>query len=192
MKEDFMSATLEGKTVAILAADGFEESELTHPRAALEEAGAATRLVSLTGDAIRSWTDGNWGERFDVDETLADARADRYDALLIPGGVLSPDRLRSDEKAVAFVKSFFAARKPVAAICHGPWLLVEAGVARDRRLTSYASIRTDLQNAGARWVDEEVVVDEGLVTSRSPADLPAFSEKLVEEVGEGSHAGQST
>ncbi|HSR40805.1 MAG TPA: type 1 glutamine amidotransferase domain-containing protein [Longimicrobiales bacterium] len=184
---------LDDTAVAILATDGFEEVELTEPREALEGAGATTRLVSPgePGATIRSWRHAEWGDDFTIDENVADASADDFDALLLPGGVLSPDRLRLDEDAVRFVKRFFATHKPVAAICHGPWMIVEAGAAQGRRMTSYPSIRTDVQNAGATWLDREVVVDEGLVTSRSPDDLDAFVEKALEEFAEGAHAGQT-
>jgi protease I len=185
-----MANELHGKKVAILVTDGFEQVELTDPRRALDAAGATTHLVSPKDGRVRGWDHTDWGEEFDVDVALSDARAEDYDALLLPGGVMNPDKLRTDEAAVRFVRAFFGAKKPVAAICHGPWLLVEADVARGRTLTSYPSIRTDLENAGATWVDEEVVVDEGLVTSRNPDDLPAFNRKMVEEIAEGAHGGQ--
>ncbi|MBK8340225.1 MAG: type 1 glutamine amidotransferase [Flavobacteriales bacterium] len=176
-----------GKRVAILATDGFEESELREPREALLQAGAFVELISLEAGAIKGWKDGDWSDTEQVDRAVADANAEDYDALLLPGGVMNPDKLRMNAAAVAFVRAFFDQHKPVAAICHGPWLLAEAGVVRGRRLTSYPSIRTDLINAGAEWVDAEVVVDNGLVTSRSPKDLPAFNAKLLEEVAEGIH-----
>ncbi|MFZ1685958.1 MAG: type 1 glutamine amidotransferase domain-containing protein [Flavobacteriales bacterium] len=179
--------SLNNKRVAILATDGFEESELRAPREALLEAGAFVDLISLKAGAIKGWKDGNWGDTEQVDRAVADVKAKDYDALLLPGGVMNPDKLRMDPQAVAFVRAFFDLHKPVAAICHGPWLLAEAGVVRGRRLTSYPSIRTDLTNAGAEWVDEEVVVDDGLITSRSPKDLPAFNAKLLEEIAEGVH-----
>ncbi len=182
---------LSGKKVAILVAHGFEQVELTEPRQALEEAGAETHIVSPADGRVKGWEHDHWSDEFDVDMPLSEAREPGYDALVLPGGQMNPDNLRADEDAVAFARSFFDAHKPVAAICHGPWLLVEAGVVEGRRMTSYHSIRTDLQNAGAEWVDEEVVVDSGLVTSRSPADLPAFNAKLVEEVAEGKHAAQT-
>jgi deglycase len=186
-----MADRLNGRKVAILATDGFEESELKEPLRALKDAGADTKIVSLTPNAIRGWKHGNWSDPIEVDVAIGDAKATKFDALVLPGGVMNPDTLRQDGRAVKFVKQFFDDGKPVAAICHGPWMLAEADVARDRKLTSYASIRTDLENAGAKWVDEEVVVDQGLVTSRSPADLKAFCEKLVEEIAEGVHAGQT-
>jgi protease I len=185
-----MSNTLKGKRVAILATDGFEHSELHSPREALLEAGASVHVVSLASGTIKGWKEGNWHGTVDVDRTLKEATPEEYDALVLPGGVINPDKLRQKPEAVAFVRGFFDQRKPVAAICHAPWLLAEADVVRGRRLTSYASVRTDLKNAGATWVDEEVVVDHGLVTSRSPKDLPAFNAKLVEEVREGIHDRQ--
>lgn len=181
---------LNKKTVAILATDGFEESELKSPKEALEKAGAEVHIVSEKSGKIKSWTDGNWGSNFQVDKTLDDVSQKDYNALMLPGGVINPDTLRQNLKAVAFVKSFFENHKPVGAICHGPWLLAEADVLKNRKMTSYGSIKTDMINAGAKWVDEEVVVDEGLVTSRSPKDLPAFNAKLVEEVYEGKHKEQ--
>ncbi len=182
---------LNGKTVAILVADGFEQVELTEPRDALRDAGAETHVVSPADGKVKGWRHGQWGDEIDVDVPLADARADDYDALVLPGGQMNPDNLRVVEAAVAFTRSFFEQGKPVAAICHGPWTLIEADVVRGRRMTSYHSISTDLRNAGADWVDEEVVVDQGLVTSRNPDDLPAFNRKLLEEVAEGRHAGQT-
>ena len=182
---------LNGKKVAILVAHGFEQVELTSPKEALEEAGAETHIVSPVDGRVKGWQHTEWGDEFDVDVPLDQARETEYDALVLPGGQMNPDNLRADENAVAFARAFFDAHKPVAAICHGPWLLVEAGVVEGRRMTSYHSIQTDLKNAGAEWVDEEVVVDSGLVTSRSPDDLPAFNRKLVEEVAEGKHAGQT-
>lgn len=180
-----------GKKVAILVAHGFEQVELTEPRKALNEAGAETHIVSPAGGTVKGWEHDHWSDEFDVDVSLSEARASEYDALVLPGGQMNPDNLRADGNAVRFARAFFEAHKPVAAICHGPWLLVEAGVVEGRRMTSYHSIRTDLENAGADWVDEEVVVDSGLVTSRSPEDLPAFNRKLVEEVAEGKHAAQT-
>ena len=181
---------LSGKKVALLVAHGFEQVELTEPKQALEEAGAETHIVSPESGKVKGWEHDHWSDEFDVDVPLDDARADDYDALVLPGGQMNPDNLRANGDAVSFARSFFEAHKPVAAICHGPWLLVEAGVVEGRRMTSYHSIRTDVENAGAEWVDEEVVVDSGLVTSRSPADLPAFNRKLIEEIHEGKHAGQ--
>lgn len=189
---DRMNPDLSDRTVAILATHGFEQSELESPRDALAEAGADVRIVSLpeTDEHIRGWADGNWGDDVSVDGSLDDYEVEDFDALVLPGGVMNPDRLRVDEDAVSFVRGFFEEGKPVAAICHGPWLIVEAGAADNRRLTSYPSIKTDLTNAGGNWVDESVVVDQGLVTSRSPEDLDDFNYKLLEEINEGVHAGQ--
>jgi protease I len=181
---------IDGKRVALLVTEGFEQVELTEPWKALEEAGALPQIVSPKEGRVRAWKGSDWGEEFEVDVPLSGARAEDFDALVLPGGVLNPDKLRMDPDAVRLVRDFFRAGKPVAAICHGPWMLVEADVVRGRRLTSYPSIQTDLENAGATWLDEEVVVDEGLVTSRKPDDLPAFNRKMVEEIAEGIHTGQ--
>jgi protease I len=178
---------LAGKKVAMLVTDGFEQTELTAPRKALEEQGAVAHIVSPEGGMVKAWDEKDWGEKFPVDVTLDRANADDYDALVLPGGVMNPDTLRTIPEAVQFVKSFFAAGKPVAAICHGPWTLIEADVVRGRKMTSYPSLQTDLRNAGAQWVDQEVVTDQGLVTSRNPGDLPAFNRKLIEEIREGVH-----
>lgn len=185
-----MKHDLSGKTVAILVTDGFEQSELEQPRQALQDAGAETRIVSPKAGMVRGWDEDDFGDSFTVDVALKGADAEDYDALLLPGGVMNPDQLRLDPAAVRFVKAFFEAGKPVAAICHGPQLLIEAGVVRGRRLTSFPSLQTDLKNAGATWVDEVVVTDQGLVTSRRPADIPRFNEKMIEEFAEGVHAGQ--
>lgn len=182
---------LSEKKVAILVTDGFEQSEFTEPKKAVETAGAKVHVVSLESGSIKSWTDGNWGSEFQVDKTLDEVSASDYDSLILPGGVINPDKLRRNSKAVNFVKSFVEQEKPVSAICHGPWLLAEAGVLKGRKITSFSSIKTDLINAGAHWVDEEVVVDHGLTTSRSPNDLPAFCKKVVEEIAEGKHAKMS-
>ncbi|RYG64540.1 type 1 glutamine amidotransferase [bacterium] len=182
---------LNGKRVAILATDGFEQSELLEPKKALEAAGAEVRIVSLKPGQIKGWKDGNWGESVAVDVLVTDVSAAEFDGLVLPGGVINPDKLRVDEDAVAFIRAFFEHGLPVGAICHGPWTLINAGVVDGRLLTSYNSIRLDLENAGARWVDEEVVCEQGLVTSRTPKDLPAFCAKLVEEIHEGVHAGQT-
>ena len=182
---------LQGKKVAILATNGFEEVELTAPREALKKAGATVHIVSPESGQIKSWDEDNWGGKFDVDVELSNASESDYDALVLPGGVINPDHLRDNKDAVSFVKDFFKAKKVVAAICHGPWTLVEADVVRGRKMTSFSSIKTDLKNAGANWVDQEVVVDQGLVTSRNPDDLPAFCDKLVEEVKEGKHKMQA-
>lgn len=183
---------LKGKSVAILATDGFEQSELTSPQKALLDAGATVHVISPQSGSIRGWNDGDWGEKVDVDKTIKSANPDDYDALMLPGGVMNPDKLRMREDATTFVRAFFKAGKPVAAICHAPQLLIDCGVVEGRKLTSYPSIKNDLKNAGARWSDEEVVVDEGLVTSRSPKDLPAFNDKMLEEIAEGKHAAQMT
>lgn len=182
-----MAQSLHGKKVAILVTNGFEEVELTEPKRALEESGAQTYIVSPEIGSVLSWQEKNWGSKFGVDVPLAQAKAEQYDALLLPGGVMNPDKLRMNKQAVDFVSAFFAAKKPVAAICHGPWPLIDAGVVEGRTMTSYPSLRKDLENAGATWVDKEVVVDQGLVTSRNPDDLPAFNRKLVEEISEGIH-----
>ncbi len=186
-----MKPQLNGKKVAILATNGFEQSELLDPQQALEDAGASTEIISPEEGEIFGWDEDDWGESVEVDKTLAEADPDEYDALVLPGGVMNPDELRTIPEAVEFVKAFFEAGKPVAAICHGPQMLIEADVVRGRKLTSFPSLKTDLKNAGANWVDEEVVVDNGLVTSRRPADLPAFNSKLIEEIGEGRHEGQA-
>jgi protease I len=181
---------LNGKKVAILVEDGFEQVELTSPKQALEQAGAKAEIVSPKHDKVKGWDHTNWGQEFPVDVPLEQANPNNYDALLLPGGVMNPDKLRMNQQAVQFVRNFFEQGKPVASICHGPWMLVEADVVRGRKLTSYPSIKTDVKNAGGNWVDQEVVVDQGLVTSRSPKDLPAFNQKLIEEVAEGQHARQ--
>lgn len=182
---------LNGKRIAILATEGVEQSELERPREALDEAGAETELISLKSGEIRAWDEDDFGDSFDVDETINDVSADDYDALLLPGGVMNPDKLRMEPKVVEFVRAFFAAGKPVAAICHGPQVLIDADVVRGRKMTSYPSVKKDLMNAGANWVDQEVVVDNGLVTSRKPDDIPAFNAKMIEEFAEGIHAGQN-
>jgi len=184
---------LSNRKVAILVTDGFEESELMSPLAALKAAGANISIVSIekSADTIRGWSDGKWSEKtVTVDGTVPSTKAESFDALMLPGGVMNPDLLRVDADAVSFVRDFFSAGKPVAAICHAPWLVVEAGAASGRRMTSYPSIRTDVTNAGATWVDESVVTDQGLVTSRSPKDLDDFNAKMVEEFSEGAHARQ--
>ena len=173
-----------------MATHGFEESELLEPKKALEQAGAHVDIISDTSGGIKSWKDGNWGTEVKVDKTIDQVTQSDYNALMLPGGVMNPDTLRRNRNAVGFVKSFFENHKPVGAICHAPWMLAEADVLKDRKVTSYSSIKTDIENAGAHWVDEEVVVDEGLVTSRTPSDLKAFCSKLVEEVYEGKHEEQ--
>jgi protease I len=182
-----MQQTLTGKKVAILVADGFEQVEMTKPREALKEAGAETKIVSPAPGQIQGMNHADKGDKFDVDIPLEKARAEDFDALMIPGGLMNPDQLRSTEEALEFVRHFFENAKPVAAICHAPWVLIDAGVVRGRTMTSWPAIKTDLRNAGANWVDKEVVVDNGLVTSRKPDDIPAFNEKMVEEFGEGKH-----
>ncbi len=182
-----MENTLHGKKVAILATDGFEQSELEQPLEALIKAGAVVEIVSLKKGKIKSWKDKNWGDDYEAVKSIDEVKSTQYDALVLPGGVINPDLLRVNDDAVNFVADFLEAGKPLAAICHGPWTLIETGLLKGRRLTSYPSIRTDLVNAGAIWEDEEVIVDNGLVTSRSPKDLPAFCKKLVEEIMEGVH-----
>ena len=178
---------LQGKRVAILVAEGFEQVELTEPKSALEAAGAETHIISPARDRVQGWDHFEKGDHFTVDVPLDAARAADYDALLLPGGVANPDQLRIIPKAVSFVREFFEAGKPIAAICHGLWPLIDAGVVRGRRVTSWPSLRADLQNAQAQWVDEEVVTDGGLVTSRKPDDIPAFNRKMIEEFAEGRH-----
>lgn len=180
-------AELDGLRVAILVDNGFEQVELTRPRQALEEADASTRIVSPQEGKVRGWNHTDWGERVPVDVPLAQASAQEFDALLLPGGVMNPDFLRMKPKAVEFVKAFFDAGKPVAAICHGPWTIVEAGKARGRRIASWPSLKTDLRNAGAEWVDQEVVVDGNLVSSRKPDDLPAFNREMIALFGRAEH-----
>lgn len=175
------------KRIAILATNGFEESELKSPKEHLEQQGWTVEIVSPESGSIKAWTDGNWGKEYNVDRTVDEVSSGDYHALVLPGGVINPDHLRRSEKAVTFVKGFFKEKKPVAAICHGPQTLIEADVVDGRKMTSFFSIKTDLMNAGANWVDEEVVVDNGLVTSRTPKDLPAFNKKMVEEIKEGKH-----
>lgn len=183
-----MEKQLNGKRVAILVADGFEQVELTGPKEALEAAGAETEIVSPVEKKVKAWDEDDWGSKFKVDVPLAEANARNYDALLLPGGVMNPDHLRLYPEAIEFVRQFVNSGKPIGAICHGPWTLIDAGAVRGRRMTSYPSIKTDLINAGANWVDEEVVTDNGIVTSRKPSDIPAFNRKLIEEIGEGVHA----
>jgi len=181
-------ASLQGKRVAILTAEGFEQSELLEPRKALDAAGATTQVVSPAEGAVQGWKHYDKGESVPVDVPLSRANPEDYDALMLPGGVANPDQLRMLPEAIAFVRAFVEAGKPIAAICHGPWTLIEADAVRGRQVTSWPSIRSDLVNAGARWVDEEVVTDRGLVTSRKPADIPAFNRKMIEEFAEGAHS----
>jgi protease I len=186
-----MAGRLEGKRIAFLATDGVEQVELTEPLDAVKGAGAEVELVSLEEGAFQAFNHLDKAETFEADKAVAKASADDYDGLVVPGGVANGDFLRADEDAVRFVRDFFAQAKPVGVICHGPWMLVEADVVKGRTVTSWPSLKTDIRNAGGRWVDEEVVVDEGLVTSRKPDDLPAFTEKIVEEFAEGKHEEQA-
>ena len=187
-----MARKLDGKKVAVLVADGFEQVEMTKPREALDEAGAETKIVSLKPGKIQGMNHADKGDKFDVDLTLDEARPEEFDALLIPGGLMNPDALRSNDDALEFTRHFFREGKPVAAICHGPWVLIDAGVVRGRTLTSWPAIKTDVENAGGKWVNEEVVVDNGLVTSRKPDDIPAFNKKMIEEFCEGRHEAVAT
>lgn len=185
-----MSDQLKNKRVAILATEGFEYVELIEPRKALDRAGAKTEVVSPKEGKIRGWNHTDWGDSVSVDVNLKSADPKNYDALVLPGGVMNPDYLRQDPAAVQFVRSFFEAHKPVAAICHGPWMLVEADVVKGRTLTSWPSLQTDIRNAGGKWVDHEVVTDQGVVTSRKPDDIPAFNQKMIEEFAESKHKAQ--
>ena len=178
---------LQGKKVAIIAADMVEQVELVEPRKALDEAGATTELISIEPGEIQGFNHFDPADKFEVDKTVEEVDASEYDALMIPGGVGNPDQLRADENVVSFVRDFFDSGKPIAAICHGPWVLVEAGIVRGRKVTSWPSIQTDIRNADGDWVDQEVVVDQGLVTSRKPDDIPAFNKKMIEEFAEGKH-----
>jgi protease I len=182
-----MEQRLNGQRVAILVTDGFEQKELAEPRKALDEAGARTQIVSPKDGEVEGWNHYDKGDKFKVDVPLDAANAADFDALLLPGGVANPDQLRMIPKAVEFVKAFFDAGKPVAAICHGPWTLIEAGAVKGRTMTSWPSLKTDLTNAGAKWVDEECVADNRLITSRKPQDIPAFNQKMIEEFAEGTH-----
>lgn len=185
-----MADQLKNRKVAIVVADGFEQVEMTEPRKALQDAGAKTEIVSPAKGKVKGWQHDHWGDEFPVDKPVSEACSEDYDALLLPGGVMNPDKLRIDEDALNFVRGFFEAGKPVAVICHGPWTLINAGVARGRRMTSWPSVEMDLRNAGVDWVDEEVVVDAGLVSSRKPADIPVFNRKMIEEFTEGLHGEQ--
>ena len=186
-----MAKSLDGKKVAILVADGFEQAELTEPKRALEDAGAQVTVVSPEHDQVKGWKHPDWGDTFKVYLQIDRANASDFDALVLPGGVQNPDHLRRLEPVQQFVRAFFEAGKPVAAICHAAWTLIDAGVVEGRTLTSYHTLQTDLRNAGAQWVDQEVVVDNGLVTSRDPDDLPAFNRKMIEEIAEGRHERQA-
>jgi protease I len=183
---------LRNKRVAVLVDNGFEQSELIEPKTALENAGAKVDVVSPQSGKVKGWKHTDWGQEVSVDVELAKASANDYDAILLPGGVMNPDKLRANQQAVQFVKAFVATKKPIAAICHGPWTLIETGIVRGRKMTSWPSLQTDLRNAGANWVDEECVVDNGLVTSRKPDDIPAFNKKMIEEFAEGRHDRQSS
>jgi protease I len=186
-----MAEELKGKRVAFLMAnEGVEQVELTEPRKAIEEAGAHVDVIAPEAEQIQAFNHLDKGDRFDVDKAVSDAKADDYDAVVLPGGVANPDVLRMEEDAVRFLREFFAAGKPVGAICHAPWMLVEADVVDGRKVTSFPSLETDIRNAGGNWVDEEVVVDSGLVTSRKPDDIPAFNAKIIEEFAEGIHEEQ--
>ncbi|WP_442845575.1 type 1 glutamine amidotransferase domain-containing protein [Leeuwenhoekiella sp. H156] len=175
------------KKIAILATNGFEEVELTSPLEAMKKEGFEVHIISEEAGKIRAWASTDWGDEYKVDKTLSEVQASEYNALVLPGGVINPDKLRRNEDALSFVRDFFEQHKPVAAICHAPWTLISAGVVKGRKMTSFNSIKDDLINAGAEWVDEEVVVDQGFVTSRNPDDLPAFNAKLIEEIKEGKH-----
>ena len=181
-----METNIQGKKIAILVDNGFEEIELTGPVKALKAAGAKPSIISIKS-SVKAWKMTDWGQEFKTNVLLDDAQPELYDALLLPGGVMNPDKLRANEKAVAFVKHFTESGKPIAAICHGPWTLIETGFVKGKTMTSYPSIKTDLINAGANWVDQEVAVDNGLVTSRKPSDIPAFCVKFIEEIAEGKH-----
>ncbi|HEY5771726.1 MAG TPA: type 1 glutamine amidotransferase domain-containing protein [Chitinophagaceae bacterium] len=181
-------AILTGKKVAILTENGFEEVELTSPKKALEDAGAEVEIVSPQKEKVKAWSHDHWSIEVPVDVNVEDADPNEYDALMVPGGVLNPDKMRMNEKCVRFAQHFLETGKPVAAICHGPQLLIETGLIDGRNMTSYPSVKTDLMNAGASWIDREVVVDNGLVTSRSPKDLDAFNKKMIEEIKEGKHS----
>ena len=180
-----MASELKGKKIAILATDGFEQAELIEPKKALSEAGAETVVIAPKGGEIKGWNVKDWGESVSVDKTLADANPNEYDALVLPGGVLNPDHLRMDPAAVNFVKQFVATGKTTAAICHGPWTLLEAGALKGKTVTSWPSLKTDLKNAGANWVDQEVVVDGQFVFSRKPDDIPAFNRAIIESISNG-------
>ena len=180
-----MTKKLSGKKVAILSTDGFEQAELFEPRRALLEAGADVKVISLQGGEIKGWRDGQWGMAIKVDALVSESDADQFDALMIPGGVMNPDKLRMNEDVIEFVEGFFHMAKPVAAICHAPQVLIETGLVAGKTLTSWRSIKTDLLNAGATWVDKEVVVDQGLITSRKPADIPAFNRAMIDEFAAG-------
>ena len=183
-----MANELRNKRVAVLADNGFEQSELVEPKKALEQAGATAEVISPQKGKVKGWQHTNWGDEVAVDRQLDEAKPEQYDALLLPGGVMNPDKLRINPRAIEFIKHFVDTGKPIAAICHGPWPLIDAGGVKGRKMTSWPSLKTDLTNAGAQWVDQEVVTDRGLVTSRKPDDIPAFNRKMIEEFAEGKHA----
>lgn len=185
-----MANELDNKRVAALVENGFEQSELVEPKKALEQAGAKVDIVSPHSDKVKAWQHSNWGLELNVDRQLDEARPEEYDALLLPGGVMNPDKLRWNQTAVQFVKGFVQSGKPIAAICHGPWTLIEAGGVRGKKMTSWPSLQTDLRNAGAQWVDQECVNDHGLVTSRKPDDIPAFNTKMIQAFAEGRHTSE--
>lgn len=185
-----MADELRGKRIAALVENGFEQVELLEPRKALEQAGAKVDVISPQKSEVKGWNHTDWGQPVKVDVPLDQARPEDYDGLLLPGGVISPDKLRINARAVEFVKAFAASGQPIAAICHGPWTLIEAGAVRGRKMTSWPSLQNDLRNAGAQWVDQEVCVDNGLVTSRKPDDIPAFNRKMIEEFAEGRHTAR--
>lgn len=185
-----MDKRLQGKKIAILATNGFEQAELLEPRKALDEEGAETQVISPEKGKIRAWNMKDWGKDVPVDMSVESADASSFDALLLPGGVMNPDKLRMSPKAVQFVRQFFEARKPVAAICHGPWMLVEAGAVRGRTVTSWPSLQTDIRNAGGNWVDQEAVVDNGVLTSRKPDDIPEFNRRMIELFAETRQAAR--
>jgi protease I len=180
-----MASNLNGKKIAILATDGFEQAELMEPRKALDQSGATTVVISLKAGEIKGWNAKDWGDKVKVDKALEDANPNDYDALVLPGGVINPDHLRMDPKAVNFVKQFVSTGKPVAAICHGPWTLIETGALKGKTVTSWPSLKTDLKNAGANWVDQQVVNDGQFIFSRNPDDIPAFSQAIIESVSKG-------
>jgi protease I len=180
-----MNSTLQGKKIAILATDGFEQSELLEPRKALDDAGAETVVISLKSGEIKGWNHTDWGKSVKVDKTIEEANPHEFDALVLPGGVMNPDKLRMESRAVGFVRLFATSGKPVAAICHGPWLLIEAGLVSGKTVTSWPSVKTDLANAGANWVDQEVATDGQFITSSKPDDIPAFSQAIIEAVSSG-------
>jgi protease I len=190
-QEGFWTMELKGKQIAILATNGFEQAELEVPQDRLQKAGATVHVVSLAAGKIKGWDKKDWGRSVKVDKTLDEVSASDYDAVVLPGGQINPDLLRVEPKALKFIKDIFDAKKVVAAVCHAPWLLIETGIAKGRKMTSFKSIKTDVANAGAQWEDSEVVVDQGVITSRNPGDLEAFSAKIIEELKVGRHTQRS-